>query len=984
MSEFEFVKGQRWMSEAEPEMGLGLVVECEFRRVQVLFPSTGETRLYSAENAPLKRVQFQPGDKIETHDGLSLSIDRIETREGIFHYRCDGGTVTVPEMDLADTIKLGSADRRLLDGRVDSSHLFDLRQQAWLYQSRVQQHPAYGYMGARMDLIPHQLYIAQEVASRAVPRVLLADEVGLGKTIEACLILHRLMVNGRAGRVLILVPEPLVHQWFVELLRRFNLTCAIYDEARCASIQAGGAAERDLEHDGEGDTDGGANPFLEEHLILTSLDLFKKNPQRLEQALAADWGMVIVDEVHHLKWTQDEPSWEYQTVEALSRLTRGLLLLTGTPEQFGEEGHFARLRLLDPDRFHDYQQFCKETEGYHQTAAVVDKLILDQALEAEDAKVMRQLFAGVARLEQRVDELVSGKLSQAKSAAVRQELIDDLLDRHGTGRVVFRNTRSAISGFPARRVHGIPLRAAQTVNDDTDYAALAADEMRYEFRDALMEADEECFVLRPDTIGPKDPRIDWLVKFLKKYPDEKVLLICRYRERACAIHEALLKRLNIKMTAFHEELTLLQRDRNAAWFAETGGAQLLICSEIGSEGRNFQFAHHLVLFDLPVDPELLEQRIGRLDRIGQQSEIQLHVPYFKGSGGEILFRWFHEGLDAFEHSVQGGALFLESFGARVQSLLLNPKEKATSADLKQLIQETREFRQELTVRLEAGRDRLLERHSFQPEKAEHLIAAIREWDTADALETFMTGALDHYGVHIEELSQRRWLLTKGHLLNDELAVIPDEGKMVTLDRRQALQRDDVEFLTWDHPLTGSVLDFLLCSETGNAAFVEITAGNGAERGLYVELVYVLEGTCPPQFNIKRYLPTLPIQVVCDAQGKAATYEAVQALALVSKQDLPQHVLSANVEVLKPLLQTIKQAAETLAQAKAVEARKKATSEVRNFFEKEQDRLKELRSRNGLVSEVELKLLAEEGQVLTQAIESSQLRLDAIRLFRVKA
>jgi ATP-dependent helicase HepA len=80
--------------------------------------------------------------------------------------------------------------------------------------------------------------------------------------------------------------------------------------------------------------------------------------------------------------------------------------------------------------------------------------------------------------------------------------------------------------------------------------------------------------------------------------------------------EALLDRVDMKIAQFHEELSLLQRDRNAAYFSEEDGAQLLICSEIGSEGRNFQFAHHLVLFDLPENPELLEQRIGRLDRIG--------------------------------------------------------------------------------------------------------------------------------------------------------------------------------------------------------------------------------------------------------------------------------------------------------------------------------------------------------------------------------
>src|SRR5690606_6338872 len=121
-----------------------------------------------------------------------------------------------------------------------------------------------------------------------------------------------------------------------------------------------------------------------------------------------------------------------------------------------------------------------------------------------------------------------------------------------------------------------------------------------------------------------DGRIHWLADLLRENPREKVLLLSRYREKAEALDAALRERINVKAALFHEKLPLIQRDRNAAWFSEEEGAQILICSEIGSEGRNFQFAHHLVLFDLPISPELLEQRIGRLDRIGQTGDIHIH------------------------------------------------------------------------------------------------------------------------------------------------------------------------------------------------------------------------------------------------------------------------------------------------------------------------------------------------------------------------
>ena len=136
-------------------------------------------------------------------------------------------------------------------------------------------------------------------------------------------------------------------------------------------------------------------------------------------------------------------------------------------------------------------------------------------------------------------------------------------------------------------------------------------------------------------------------------------MICRSKEKVEALQSGLLDVLKVDSALFHEDLSLIQRDRNAAYFANQEGAQILLCSEIGSEGRNFQFAHHLVLFDLPLNPELLEQRIGRLDRIGQTSTIQIHVPYYKDSWTELLFDWHHKALNGMENSLKGGIYILK-------------------------------------------------------------------------------------------------------------------------------------------------------------------------------------------------------------------------------------------------------------------------------------------------------------------------------------
>src|SRR5574343_879864 len=125
-------------------------------------------------------------------------------------------------------------------------------------------------------------------------------------------------------------------------------------------------------------------------------------------------------------------------------------------------------------------------------------------------------------------------------------------------------------------------------------------------------------------------------------------------ETVIQLEQLLRMHLGHAAAVFHEGMSIVERDRAAAFFADDESrAQVLLCSEIGSEGRNFQFVRHLILFDLPRNPDLLQQRIGRLDRIGQKHVIQIHIPYLEGSEQQLLFRWYDEGLDAFRHNCSG-------------------------------------------------------------------------------------------------------------------------------------------------------------------------------------------------------------------------------------------------------------------------------------------------------------------------------------------
>ncbi|MGO1761858.1 MAG: RNA polymerase-associated protein RapA, partial [Halomonadaceae bacterium] len=637
----DFSPGQRWISDGEAELGLGTVLNCDARSVTILFSASQETRTYNTRQAPLTRVMFGSGDRVLSADGWQMVVDDSKESDGLITYIGDdkeGNLRELPEAKLADTMQFDQARDRLLTGQVDRNDWFDLRFRTLHHYQRIEQHSALGFSGPRIDLIPHQLYIANEVANRHAPRVLLADEVGLGKTIEAGLILHRLLLNGRVDRALILVPDSLTHQWLVELLRRFSLNVSLLDETQSQAH-------------------GSENPFESAQLVLASQGWLFANPQRQEQALASQFDLLIVDEAHHLDWSEEGSGPGYRCVEQLSAVIPGLLLLTATPEQMGINSHFARLRLLDGERYHDLERFKAEESHYSEVARAIDAL---EALPGDpDASAHVSAIADDRDSQALLATLCNPEASKQQQDAARAQLSEALLDRHGTGRVMFRNSRRHVGGFPERRLNLAPLalpsayrRVVRRLERDDDYLDELLIETGMDHPDVLIYPDAAYRELSNDPLNGEDwwhidPRVNWLLEKLSDdseggFANEKVLVIAHHRETAEGLAEGLRVLGGYHAPVFHEDLSLIERDRAAAAFAdEDEGVQVLVCSEIGSEGRNFQFCRHLVMFDMPQHPDQLEQRIGRLDRIGQRHAIELHIPTFEGSPGERLLRWYH-------------------------------------------------------------------------------------------------------------------------------------------------------------------------------------------------------------------------------------------------------------------------------------------------------------------------------------------------------
>ncbi|QCX37899.1 RNA polymerase-associated protein RapA [Aureibaculum algae] len=936
-----FFPNQRYTSKGEPDLGVGILKEASKEKVQIYFPLSNETRLYAVESAPLQRVVFKIGDTIMDAKGQPLLIEHVEIVNNLYVYY--GKDKKITEAALGDVSANHSVDDRLFMGDVDTPQAFALRRETLQHEYKRRLSPVHGFVGGRIDLIPHQLYIAHEVSSRYAPRVLLSDQVGLGKTIEACLILHRLLLSGRISRVLILVPESLLHQWFVEVLRRFNMWFNIFDEERCAALD-------DNAPDG--------NPFLDNQLIICSTEFLAGSAKRTKQAISANWDMLVVDEAHNLEWSVNNISPEYRIVELLSKVAKGLLLLTATPEQLGVESHFARLRLLDPNRYENYNDFINESSNHKSIASIVEKLHLGKPLESKDTKILEAIFS-----KESIQLVIDGK-NEAKD-----NLIENLLDQHGPGRVLFRNTRSGMSGFPKRKAHLIPIKVEK---DKELWLERLSNEFAFEMTPDETANNQQFWFA-------KDPRVQWLLTTIKELYPAKVLLICKQKEKVLALEEILTKRGNFKVGVFHEDLTIVQRDRNAAWFSEPDGAQILLCSEIGSEGRNFQFAHHLILFDLPLNPELLEQQIGRLDRIGQKKDIHIHIPYLTNSPQHILVRWFHEGLNAFEKNIEGGNKISKLFSNRLLELSKLNTEAAHKSALEALIMETSTFQKELQKSLADGRDKLLEMNSFRPKIATKLIKQIQAEDSDKSLENYMTKVFNHFDIEMEDLASRSYHLKPTSLITEIFPSIPMEGIGVTFDRKHALSREEISFLSWDHPMTTDAIDMVLSSGTGSASYGVLKGSKSP--GLLLELIFILETPTRQNIAVDRFLPNTPLRVVVDHAGNEVTEE--YPVDVLNKKLIPGQIdaLLDNEAIVETLLPNMIAVATKLAKEMSNKAIANGLDSMNLTLNHEIGRLKLLQEKNNNIRPEEIQIACDDQIALTEIIKNARVRMDAIQLIR---
>ncbi len=969
------VVGQRFVSHTEANLGLGIVIESTGRLMTISFPAANETRSYAKESAPISRIIYARGDTVTDMDEHEYCIQKINTINGLIVYEClnqENQLKPLSELQLNCFVHFTSPRQRLLSGQFGGNSAFKLRFETLNHLHRLQKSSICGLQGARVELLAHQLYIANEVARRHAPRILLADEVGLGKTIEAGLIIHQQIHTGRAQRVLILVPESLIHQWLVEMLRRFNLTFSIFDKSRIESIKSMVYEFDEEDEDYEQlrkDFPEHSNPFDSEQQILCSLALLSQNPEIQKQVVKADWDLIIVDEAHHLAWSEQNVSIEYQCIEQLAAKNSGLLLLTATPEQAGIEGHFARLKLLDPDRFYDLSAFKQEQTQYQQTnLLVIDLLNLIEQLNSSinDQTLQKQLAKKIqAQLPEKSNQKIDIDYSNVLSL---NHLLEQLIDQRGTGRVLFRNTRTAIKGFPERQLKHYPLACPDIYADTESKSESDAHDIHQQLHPEHQHPESEWL--------DQDPRVEWLVEKLKTLKPEKVLVICHHAATAKALDMHLNLKRGIRSTAFYPGLTIIERDRAAAYFADDdSGAQVLICSEIGSEGRNFQFSHHLVLFDLPLNPDLIEQRIGRLDRIGQHQTIEIHVPYLLGTPQHLLFQWYHQGLNLFQQSCSAGYAIYQKFSQPLLNSLLQGE-----TDCSKLINSTADYAKKLKLEMEQGRDHLLELNSCRPEIAKKIIKQIISEENNTELAEYMQEVFDEMGVEQEYHSENTLIIKPGERMHsDYFPGLKPEGNTITFDRQKALSREDIEFISWEHPMVVEIMEIIEQEEMGKAAVATISVKGLPPATILLECQFSVKTLAPKNLQLERYLPISPTRILLTLDGKdlshAVPHESLNKLC----KKLPKRIARTVVDKLKDSIEKLLERATKMTSPQLKQLKNQAQKVMMEDLGRELERMEYLQTVNPLIRDEEINYLKKLIKESSSCIENAEMVVQGVRL-----
>ncbi len=1008
-----YVPGMKVKYLPQPEWGIGhlLSLEDDGTKARVQFPAREDSGpiLVSTRGGALVHATLPKGEAVLATKGRTGRVVREEEGgRGLKRYAVlfEGGVEDeFPESELRALPPKPDALATLKEGRVADAKSFLLRRATLTLDDERKNDALGALLASRVMVKPHQVGVVQRVLSTRRPRFVLADEVGLGKTIEAGMIFSALRLSGLARRVLVVAPSHLTVQWLVELFHKFNHLFTLMDAERY---------ELSL------DEQPTVSPWARFDLVVTSLELLQRSEQHRAEAgdPKAAWDLVIIDEAHHLKGEKAK-----EAAEALAKNSFGLLLLTATPMQLDPEEYQSLLSLIDPLTAPTTAQFVERLARQEELSRAVTALL--EGKEAAAATAVRALakrFPDDEALEEIEDP---------------DELLTHLAETYSLSDRLIRNRRAVVGGFSARRLHTHPVAvpkaeveakeavlAALAQDGSVHGAALANLVRRLESSPAAflqaVKGNKALAALKV-SLPDKDAKFVAFVKLLQhvwaKEKGAKVLVFTEARDTLEHL-QGRLRHEHVEALAYHGDLPLQERDRQVARFRDPEGPRVLLATEVGGEGRNFQFAHHLVNYDLPWSPATMEQRIGRLDRIGQTQAVDIHVFEAEGTFSADVLSVLRDAVGVFGETVGGLDAVLEEVEPRLTELALaKPKARASYvAELKERVSAAR-------AQVKKAYDPLLDLRSFDREAVQELVGRAQEragmdsgdgdtlddrlWSVArdldERLEECITELAERIGIRVDtdqEVDAFQCAFHFGHALNVEALpgydIAEERTVLGTFWRDTAVEQEEIEYFATGHPLVEALFGFVKDGPYGRngARFLDVRQPIRA-KGLEV-LFHVTPpqpadtspGAKVPSRQLSRFLDTSLVQVAV-VRGPDGSPK-VEPKLLETLRDVDGRSLKGNelVSAFPELPDFVDQAVQVATQA-AQKQLEVMVGHAREAIEDERDlgmlRIKLSLEHQGVPEKIVEQVLTQElahADALLRALAGTTVQLDSACAFVV--
>jgi SNF2 family DNA or RNA helicase len=837
-----------------------------------------------------------PGVRVRLRGTGEVGVILGDASTGLLRVAFTSAVQVVPERDVEPLPS--EPDEALLSGQLGSVERFGLRLQALYLQHVYRYDPLSGLSSARVEPQLHQVYVAHRVTQKLAPRMILADEVGLGKTIEAGIILKELRARQLVERVLIVCPASLQFQWQQELRSKFNEEFEILD----------GAAAKHLGK-------GGVNAFAKVPNVICSLN-FAAQPKRLESITETPWDLVIFDEAHRVRrkiaGAKVETTRSYELADTLKDSAMGLLLLTATPMQLSPYELWSHIELVEPGLFPSYADYEQTRRRLPRLNECMRQL---QGWEArcasEQAQFVRSAEGSLLRqLAECSEEELRGALA---SASERERLMDLVVASHPMSQVMVRNRKANVGGFVQRKAQKVPVQLSdherEVYEAVTEYlregynralvaknkaigflmvtyhkmlasspAAIHGSLSRRlekltrqhrllgnapsakkssaplvgELREALelsaalesidelaIDADgltDEIEELRALVSGLEDcpdnkakALVSTVKRLLDEHPDEKVLVFTQFVETQAYL-ASILEVNGIEAAQFNGRLSLDEKERAVQRFRND--VPVLISTEAGGEGRNFQFAHILFNYDLPWNPMKVEQRIGRIDRIGQKRDVLIYNLYRTDTVEERVLEVLEERIRLFEESVGALDPILGEVEADLEKLVMqqvlsaeDPFAKYT-ADLDQRVREARALEHTL-------QDFVLDRASLRRDTANELLNENGPRARAADLQSFLAATVSHWGGTAVPGPEGETVLTLPLDLQRKLHVRTERVAGV-FDPQLALELEHHQFLAFGHRVIDNLLGLPIDDDPVMAC---MQRRHDVPPGTWVEAIY---------------------------------------------------------------------------------------------------------------------------------------------------